>query len=85
VVLALSVVGFALPAVYALVGAPNVALVTAAGAGGADGDGQDVAAADQHDQAFGQGDGGVEQVAPQQGVCAHGRWAWIPAIPGHLD
>ena len=47
--------------------------VAATGAGGPDRDGQGLAAADQHDQAFGPGDGGVEQVALEQGVGAHGQ------------
>ena len=41
--------------------------VAATGAGRPDRDGEGFAAADQHDQAFGPGDGGVEQVALQQG------------------
>src|SRR5207248_4620197 len=47
--------------------------VAAPGAGGADRDGEGLAAADKHDEAFGAGDRGVEQVALQQRVRAHGQ------------
>ena len=56
--------------------------MTAAGTDGADGRGRCPTGADQHDELFRSGDGGVEQVALQHHPCADSASSRIESRPG---